>query len=80
MDRIEHAEATLAAALERHPHSCLPGGATSPADRLGTVVLPHDVIAAWDRAAQSDAQEREMASGPPRTSIGGGDLPADRTA
>ncbi len=63
MDRIEHAEATLAAALERHPHSCLPGGATSPADRLGTVVLPHEVIAAWDRAARSDARDRELAFG-----------------
>ena len=61
MDRIAHAESILSAAKARHPGACLPGGAGSPADRLGTLTLPHELIAECDAAVRADAHLREMA-------------------
>lgn len=52
MDAIRRAEQVLSAAGLRHPHACLPGGAFSPADRLGTMTLARDLIAECDAAAK----------------------------
>lgn len=54
MNQIERAEMVLTAARVRHPTSCLPDTAGSPADRLGTLTLPRDLIAGCDRAAGHD--------------------------
>ncbi len=56
MDAIARAEQVLSAAHARRPGACLPGSATSPADRLGTLVLAHDLI------AECDARAREVAA------------------
>lgn len=61
MDRIARAERILSAAKARHPGVCLPGGATSPADLLGTLTLSHELIAECDAAAKAEAQLRELA-------------------
>lgn len=63
MDRIERAEIILTAAQARHPTSCLPGGAGSPADRLGTLTLTHELIAECDRAAGQYAQLQQLVDG-----------------
>ncbi len=55
MNRIERAELLLRAAQARHPTSCLPGSAWSPADALGTLTLPRQLIAECDRAAGQQA-------------------------
>lgn len=60
MNRIARAEQILSAAKARRPGACLPGGATSPADLLGTLSLPHDLIAECDAAARAEAQLREL--------------------
>lgn len=60
MNRIARAEQILSAAKARHPGACLPGGATSPADLLGTLSLPHELIAECDAAARTEAQLREL--------------------
>ena len=67
MDRIARAEQILSAARARHPGACLPGSATSPADLLGTLSLPHELIAECDAAARAEAQLRELAQRRPRT-------------
>lgn len=56
MDAIRRAEQVLSAAGLRHPHACLPGGAFSPADRLGTMTLARDLIAECDAAAKRAKQ------------------------
>ncbi len=56
MDAIRRAEQVLSAAGLRHPHVCLPGGASSPADRLGTMTLGRDLIAECDAAAKQAAE------------------------
>lgn len=66
MDAIRRAEQVLSAAGLRHPHVCLPGGASSPADRLGTMTLARDLIAECDAAAKQakratdDAQLQQL--------------------
>ncbi len=59
MDAIRRAEQVLSAAGLRHPHVCLPGGASSPADRLGTMTLGRDLIAECDAAAKQAAEAAE---------------------
>lgn len=68
MNRIARAEEILSAAKARHPGACLPGGATSPADQLGTLSLPHELIAACDAAARAEAHLRELTQRPAPTS------------
>ena len=67
MNRIARAEEKLSAAKARRPHACLPGGATSPADLLGTLSLPHEFIAECDAAARAEAQLRALAQRTPTT-------------
>ena len=64
MNRIARAEQILSAAKARHPGVCLPGSASSPADLLGTLSLPHELIAECDAAARAEAQLRELSSRP----------------
>ncbi len=61
MDAIRRAEQVLSAAGLRHPHVCLPGGASSPADRLGTMTLARDLIAECDAAAKQAKQATDDA-------------------
>ena len=61
MDAIRRAEQVLSAAGLRHPHVCLPGGASSPADRLGTMTLGRDLIAECDAAAKQAKQATDDA-------------------
>ncbi len=60
MNRIARAEQILSDARLRRPGACLPGGATSPADLLGTLSLAHELIAECDAAALAEAQLREL--------------------
>lgn len=61
MDATRRAEQVLSAAGLRHPHVCLPGGASSPADRLGTMTLARDLIAECDAAAKQAKQATDDA-------------------
>ena len=63
MNRIERADQLLRAAQARHPTSCLPGSAGSPADALGTLTLPRQLIVDCDRAAGQYAAAAGVGAG-----------------
>ena len=63
MSRLERAEATLAAAHERHPQAVLPGGAHSPMDSTATQSLAHELIADCERTAALDRELAALAAG-----------------
>ncbi|MDQ2737714.1 MAG: hypothetical protein M3Y35_03640 [Actinomycetota bacterium] len=52
MNCLALANEIIAEARSRRPGCCVPGTATSPADRLGTVRLSADLIAECDRGGQ----------------------------